>query len=71
MPPEHTYRLARSLAAHGIPHTVHVFAHGPHSLGLALGDSGSAAAWTTLAASVDRRAEPPPETARTLQEDPT
>ena len=50
VPPEHTYRLARSLAAHGVPHTAHVFAHGPHSLGLAQG-SGDAAAWTTLAAS--------------------
>ena len=50
VPPEHTYRLAASLAAHGVPHTVHVFAHGPHSLGLAQG-SGDAAAWTTLAAS--------------------
>jgi acetyl esterase/lipase len=50
VPPEHTYRLARSLAAHGVPHTVHVFAHGPHSLGLAQG-SGDAGAWTTLAAS--------------------
>lgn len=49
VPPEHTYRLARSLAAHGVPHAVHVFAHGPHSLGLAQ-DSGDAAAWTTLAA---------------------
>jgi acetyl esterase/lipase len=49
VPPEHTYRLARSLAAHGVPHTVHVFAHGPHSLGLAEG-SGDASAWTTLAA---------------------
>ena len=48
VPPEHTYRLARSLAAHGVPHAVHVFAHGPHSLGLAQ-DSGDAAAWTTLA----------------------
>ena len=48
--PEHTYRLARSLAAHGVPHSVHVFAHGPHSLGLACG-SGDAEAWTTLAAS--------------------
>ena len=45
VPPEHTYRLA----AHGVPHTAHVFAHGPHSLGLARG-SGDAAAWTTLAA---------------------
>jgi acetyl esterase/lipase len=50
VPPEHTYRLAASLAAHGVPHTVHVFAHGPHSLGLAQG-SGDAEAWTTLAAS--------------------
>jgi acetyl esterase/lipase len=49
VPPEHTYRLAASLAAHRVPHTVHVFAHGPHSLGLARG-SGDAAAWTTLAA---------------------
>ena len=49
VPPEHTYRLARSLAANGVPHTVHVFAHGPHSLGLAQG-SGDAAAWTALAA---------------------
>jgi dipeptidyl aminopeptidase/acylaminoacyl peptidase len=50
VPPEHTYRLARSLAAHGVAHTVHVFAHGPHSLGLAKGP-GDAALWTTLAAS--------------------
>ena len=49
VPPEHTYRLARSLAANGVPHTVHVFAHGPHSLGLAQ-DGGDVAAWTTLAA---------------------
>ena len=49
VPPEHTYRLASSLAAHGVPHTVHVFAHGSHSLGLAQGRS-DAAAWTTLAA---------------------
>ena len=50
VPPEHTYRLAASLAAHGVPHTVHVFAHGPHSLGLAH-DTWDAAAWTALAAS--------------------
>jgi acetyl esterase/lipase len=49
VPPEHTYRLAVSLATHRVPHAVHVFAHGPHSLGLAEG-SGDAAAWTTLAA---------------------
>jgi acetyl esterase/lipase len=50
VPPEHTYRLAASLATHRVPHAVHVFAHGPHSLGLARGN-GDAAAWTTLAAS--------------------
>jgi acetyl esterase/lipase len=50
VPVEHTYRLAAALATTGVPHTVHVFAHGPHSLGLARG-AGDAAAWTTLAAS--------------------
>jgi acetyl esterase/lipase len=50
VPPEHTYRLAAALAARGVPHTVHVFAHGPHSLGLAEG-AGDASIWTTLAAS--------------------
>jgi acetyl esterase/lipase len=48
VPVEHTYRLAASLAAHEVPHAVHVFAHGPHSLGLAVG-AGDAAAWTGLA----------------------
>ncbi|MFD8984274.1 prolyl oligopeptidase family serine peptidase [Streptomyces sp. NPDC059564] len=50
VPPEHTYRIASALAAHEVPHTVHVFAHGPHSLGLAQ-DAGQAAAWTRLAQS--------------------
>jgi acetyl esterase/lipase len=50
VPPKHTYRFAGSLAAHGVPHAVHVFAHGPHSLGLAEG-AGDTATWTTLAAS--------------------
>ncbi|MFK0158488.1 alpha/beta hydrolase [Streptomyces sp. NPDC090493] len=50
VPPEHTYRLAASLAAHAVPHTVHVFAHGPHSLGLAEG-AGAAVTWTQFAAS--------------------
>lgn len=50
VPPEHTYRLATSLAANHIPHAAHVFAHGPHSLGLAEG-AGDAALWTRLAAS--------------------
>jgi acetyl esterase/lipase len=48
VPPEHTYRFASALAARQIPHAVHVFAHGPHSLGLAK-DAGEAAIWTTLA----------------------
>ncbi|MET8752455.1 prolyl oligopeptidase family serine peptidase [Streptomyces sp. NPDC004667] len=48
VPPEHTYRLASALAAHEVPHTVHVFPHGPHSLGLAEG-AGQAAAWTRFA----------------------
>jgi acetyl esterase/lipase len=45
VPPEHTYRLASALAASDVPHAVHVFAHGPHSLGLAQ-DAGDAAIWT-------------------------
>jgi acetyl esterase/lipase len=49
VPPEHTYRLAAALADNHVPHTVHVFAHGPHSLGLASG-AGDAAGWTALAA---------------------
>ena len=48
VPPEHTYRLARALAANAVPHTAHVFAHGPHGLGLAQG-AGDAEIWTTLA----------------------
>ncbi|MGO4649197.1 alpha/beta hydrolase [Nocardia sp. 2YAB30] len=48
VPPEHTYRLATALAAQNVPHTVHVFAHGPHSLGLARG-AGEAETWTTFA----------------------
>ncbi|MEU3619039.1 alpha/beta hydrolase [Streptomyces sp. NPDC006872] len=50
VPPEHTYRLAAALAAHDVPHTVHVYAHGPHSLGLAEG-AGDAATWTRFASS--------------------
>ncbi|MFD3581926.1 prolyl oligopeptidase family serine peptidase [Streptomyces sp. NPDC058683] len=48
VPADHTYRLASALAAGRVPHTAHVFAHGPHSLGLAR-DAGEAAIWTTLA----------------------
>jgi len=48
VPPEHTYRLANALAASQVPHAAHVFAHGPHSLGLAQ-NAGEAAIWTALA----------------------
>jgi acetyl esterase/lipase len=48
VPPEHAYRLAAALAASGVPHAVHVFAHGPHGLGLAR-DAGQTATWTALA----------------------
>jgi acetyl esterase/lipase len=46
--PEHTYLLASALAANQVPHAVHMFSHGPHSLGLAQG-AGEAEIWTTLA----------------------
>ncbi|MFD3373811.1 MULTISPECIES: alpha/beta hydrolase [unclassified Streptomyces] len=48
VPAEHTYRLAAALAAAQVPHTAHVFAHGPHSLGLAR-NAGETATWTALA----------------------
>jgi predicted esterase len=47
--PEHSYRLAAALSAAGRPHALHVFTHGPHSLGLAKG-AAQAEQWTTLAA---------------------
>jgi acetyl esterase/lipase len=61
VPPEHAYRLARALAANEVAHTVHVFAHGPHSLGLAQG-AGDTEMWTTLAAAwiADRARVSPP-----------
>jgi acetyl esterase/lipase len=49
VPPEHSYRLATALAAHGVPHALHVFEHGQHSLGLAAG-AGETERWTELAA---------------------
>ena len=59
VPSEHTYRLASALAASGVPHAVHVFAHGPHSLGLARG-AGQAAIWTTLASAwIHEQVAPP------------
>jgi acetyl esterase/lipase len=59
VPAEHTYRFASALAASQVPHAVHVFTHGPHSLGLAQ-DAGEAATWTALAnAWIHERASPP------------
>ncbi|HEX6452853.1 MAG TPA: prolyl oligopeptidase family serine peptidase [Trebonia sp.] len=63
VPPEHTYRFASALAASGVPHAVHVFAHGPHSLGLAEG-AGEAAIWTTLASTWIREQVVGPERLR-------
>ncbi|MGW7049770.1 alpha/beta hydrolase [Streptomyces avermitilis] len=58
VPPEHTYRLATALAADNVPHTVHVFPHGPHSLGLADG-AGEASTWTRFAESwIDEQTGP-------------
>jgi acetyl esterase/lipase len=59
VPPEHTYRFASALAASHVPHAVHVFAHGPHSLGLAR-DADEAAIWTTLANAWIHEQAPPP-----------
>jgi acetyl esterase/lipase len=59
VPPEHTYRFASALAASQVPHAVHVFARGPHSLGLAQ-DAGEAAVWTMLASAwIHEQAAPP------------
>jgi len=49
VPAEHTHRLAAALSRRNIPHTTHVFPHGPHSLGLARG-RGMTSIWTALAA---------------------
>jgi acetyl esterase/lipase len=50
VPVEHSYRLAAALAEHEVPHALHVFSRGPHSLGLAR-SAGEASAWTQLASS--------------------
>ena len=49
VPVEHSYRLGAALAAHEVPHALHVFSTGPHNLGLARG-AGEPEAWTELAA---------------------
>lgn len=49
VPVEHAYLLGQALAAHAVPHALHVFAEGEHGLGLAQG-SGAAEQWSMLAA---------------------
>lgn len=49
VPVEHAYLLGQALAAHAVPHALHVFADGEHGLGLAEG-SGAAEQWSSLAA---------------------
>ena len=55
VPVEHTYRLAAALAAHAVPHEVHVYPRGRHGLGLVAGvpdgeEAGTAADWTAACA---------------------
>lgn len=49
VPVEHAYLLGQALAAHAVPHALHVFAEGEHGLGLAQGN-GAAEQWSMLAA---------------------
>jgi acetyl esterase/lipase len=48
VPVEHSYLLGQALAAHGVPHALHVFPRGEHGIGLAAGQ-GTASVWPTLA----------------------
>jgi acetyl esterase/lipase len=48
VPVEHSYLLGQALAAHGVPHALHVFAKGPHGIGLAE-EQGAASVWPSLA----------------------
>ena len=49
VPVQHSYLLAQALAAHAVPHALHVFPEGEHGLGLATG-CGAAEQWTRLCA---------------------
>ncbi|RJT80061.1 alpha/beta hydrolase [Arthrobacter cheniae] len=49
VPVQHAYLLAQALAAHFVPHALHVFTEGEHGLGLAEGQ-GAAEQWIRLAA---------------------
>lgn len=48
VPVEHAYLLGQALAAHAVPHALHVFTEGEHGLGLAEGN-GAAGQWSRLA----------------------
>jgi acetyl esterase/lipase len=49
VPVEHAYLLGQALAAHAVPHALHVFPEGEHGLGLAEGQ-GAAEQWSRMAA---------------------
>jgi acetyl esterase/lipase len=49
VPVEHAYLLGQALAAHAVPHALHVFPEGEHGLGLAEGQ-GAAEGWSRMAA---------------------
>jgi acetyl esterase/lipase len=47
VPVDHSYVLGQALATAGVAHSLHVFPHGKHGIGLAEGE-GTAEAWTAL-----------------------
>ncbi len=49
VPVQNSYLLATTLAEHGVPHELHVYPHGRHGLGLAIGE-GTAEAWSAACA---------------------
>jgi hypothetical protein len=59
VPPRTHLPLRRCPRASRVSHAVHVFAHGPHGLGLAQG-AGQTAIWTTLAEAWIREQAAPP-----------
>jgi acetyl esterase/lipase len=49
VPVQNSYLLAAALADHAVPHEVHVYPHGRHGLGLAVGE-GAAEGWSAACA---------------------
>jgi acetyl esterase/lipase len=49
VPVQNSYLLASALAEQGVPHELHVYPHGRHGLGLAVGE-GAPESWTALCA---------------------